>query len=47
MEREVTGSGVFIEWVFMFVIKSDDYRDCKRKAKAFDETIKGNSNICS
>lgn len=33
MEREVTGSGVFIEWVFMFVIKSDDYRDGKRKAK--------------
>lgn len=40
MEREVTGSGVFIEWVFMFVIKSDDYRDCKRKAKRLMKRLK-------
>lgn len=36
----MTGSGVFIEWVFMFVIKSDDYRDCKRKAKRLMKRLK-------
>ncbi|EZU79760.1 ATP-binding protein, partial [Staphylococcus aureus] len=40
MEREVTGSGVFMEWVFMFVIKSDSYKDCKRKAKRLMKRLK-------
>ncbi|HDT8444573.1 TPA: ATP-binding protein, partial [Staphylococcus pseudintermedius] len=40
MEKEVTGSGVFIEWVFMFVIKSDDFKDCKRKAKRLIKRLK-------
>ncbi|KMR68040.1 hypothetical protein EY01_14930, partial [Staphylococcus aureus] len=29
MEKEVTGSGVFMEWSCSFVIKSDDLKDCK------------------
>ncbi|WP_252555562.1 ATP-binding protein, partial [Staphylococcus aureus] len=40
MEKEVTGSGVFMEWVFMFVIKSDDFKDCKRKAKRLIKRLK-------
>ncbi|MBM0362667.1 AAA family ATPase [Staphylococcus pseudintermedius] len=40
MEKEVTGLGVFIEWVFMFVIKSDDFKDCKRKAKRLIKRLK-------
>ncbi|EZU37426.1 ATP-binding protein, partial [Staphylococcus aureus] len=40
MEKEVTGSGVFMEWVFMFVIKSDDFMDCKRKAKRLIKRLK-------
>lgn len=34
------GLGVFIEWVFMFVIKSDDYRDCKCKVKCLMKWLK-------
>ena len=40
MEKEVTGSGVFMEWVFMFVVKSDDFKDCKRKAKRLIKRLK-------
>ncbi|MGT3738861.1 ATP-binding protein [Staphylococcus aureus] len=40
MEKEVTGSGVFMEWSCSFVIKSDDLRDCKRKAKRLIKRLK-------
>ncbi|ORI02833.1 AAA family ATPase [Mammaliicoccus sciuri] len=40
MESEVTGSGVFMEWVFMFVIKGESYKDCKRKAKRLTKRLK-------
>ncbi|HHO1500846.1 TPA: ATP-binding protein [Staphylococcus aureus] len=40
MEKEVTGSGVFIEWSCSFVIKSDDLKDCKRKAKRLIKRLK-------
>ncbi|HBI9153880.1 TPA: AAA family ATPase, partial [Staphylococcus aureus] len=40
MEKEVTGSGVFMEWSCLFVIKSDDLRDCKRKAKRLVKRLK-------
>ncbi|HDP5857858.1 TPA: AAA family ATPase, partial [Staphylococcus aureus] len=40
MEKEVTGSGVFMEWSCSFVIKSDDLKDCKRKAKRLIKRLK-------
>ncbi|WP_301557866.1 ATP-binding protein [Staphylococcus aureus] len=40
MEKEVTGSGVFMEWTYLFVIKSTDLKDCKRKAKRLIKRLK-------
>ncbi|MCI2954341.1 ATP-binding protein [Staphylococcus caprae] len=40
MEREVNGSGVFMEWVYMFVVKSEDYKECKRRAKRLIKRLK-------
>ncbi|WP_239733428.1 ATP-binding protein [Mammaliicoccus sp. J-M41] len=40
MESEVLGSGVFMEWVFMFVIKDESYKACKRKAKRLMKRLK-------